>query len=197
MSAKNTFTSSLFNRILDFAKEKAREKEVENRTETLDIILAQTLLSTVKEDAFYRVREIRDAIASCFDEPQKWLTTRWVGNALRRLGFTEKRRIGTGYEYFLKLSQVQDLAERLGVEPSKSSSPSKFTYSLSSPNTSIPEIYAELRKQLTEPFYDHRAISLIAQFRKCDLEDAKKVWQIFIDEGKVFQNSFGLWEWVK
>jgi hypothetical protein len=33
--------------------------------------------------------------------------------------------------------------------------------------------------------------------KQCDLEDAKKVWRIFIDEGKVFQNSFGLWEWVK
>jgi len=194
LSAKSTFTSSLFNRILDFAKEKAREKEVENRTETLDLILAQTLLLIVKEDAYYKVKEIRDAMASCFDEPQKWLTTRWMGNALRRLGFTEKRRVGTGYEYFLKLSQVQDLAERLGVESSKSSSSSKFTYSVSSLNTSIPDIYNTLREQLTEPFYDHRAIQLIAQLRKCDLEDAKKVWQIFIEEGKVFQNSFGLWE---
>jgi len=62
---------------------------------------------------------------------------------------------------------------------------------------SIPDVYNALREQLKEPFYDHRAVQLIAQFRKCDLEDAKKVWQIFIDEGKVFQNSFGLWEWVK
>jgi hypothetical protein len=62
---------------------------------------------------------------------------------------------------------------------------------------SIPEVYKALREQLTEPFYDHRAVQLIAQLRKCGLEDAKKVWQIFIDEGKVFQNSFGLWEWVK
>jgi hypothetical protein len=196
LSAKNTFTSSLFNRILDFAKEKAREKEVENRTETLDLILAQTLLSTVKEDAFYRVREIRDAMASCFDEPQKWLTTRWVGNALRRLGFTEKRRIGTGYEYFLKLSQVQDLAERLGIEPSKSSSPSKFTYSLSSLNTSIPEIYAELRKQLTHPFYTHEAVKLIRELRKCDPDEAEKLFETFQREGKIFLNPYGLWEWT-
>jgi transposase len=66
---------------------------VENRTETLDFLLVQTLLSIVKEDAYYKVKEIKEAMAENFDEPQKWLTTKWIGNALRRLGFTEKRRM--------------------------------------------------------------------------------------------------------
>jgi hypothetical protein len=70
---------------------------------------------------FYQVKEVKEWLASWFDEEQKWLTTRWVGNALRRLGFAEKRRVGTGYEYRLIVHAVQDLGVRLGlVEPRSS-----------------------------------------------------------------------------
>ena len=51
-----------------------------------------------------------------FDEEQKWISTRWIGNALRRLGFKEKRRVGTGYQYKLNKADVEDLAARLGIE---------------------------------------------------------------------------------
>jgi hypothetical protein len=107
--------NDLFKRILEFAKEKAEEKEVENRTETLDFILVQTLDSLIKEDGFYRVKSIKEAMALNFDEPQKWLTTKWIGNALRRLGFTVKRRFGSGYEYYFSREKVTDLMERLGI----------------------------------------------------------------------------------
>lgn len=95
------YFSGLYQRILDFAVKKSKEKLVENLTETFDFLLVQTLASVVEKDGFYKVKAIRDALALNFDEPQKWLTTKWVGNALRRLGFTEKRRFGSGYEYFL------------------------------------------------------------------------------------------------
>jgi hypothetical protein len=188
------YFKGLFQKILEFAQNKAKEKEVENRTETLDFLLVQTLLSIVKEDAYYKVKEIKEAMAENFDEPQKWLTSKWIGNALRRLGFTEKRRMKS-YEYFLSLEKVKDLAERLGI--SESSLSTKCENPLSSVSASIPDVYNALREQLKEPFYDHRALDLIMKVKQCDLEDAKKVWQIFIDEGKVFQNNFGLWEWVK
>jgi len=95
-----------------------------------------------------------------------------------------------------KLNQLKkDIGERLGI--SESSLSTKCENPLSSVSASIPDVYNALREQLKEPFYDHRALDLIMKVKQCDLEDAKKVWQIFIDEGKVFQNSFGLWEWVK
>jgi hypothetical protein len=187
------YFKGLYDKILDFAQKKTEEKNIENITEVGEYILVQTLTSLVKEAQYFKVKEIKELMAKNFDEEQKWLNTRWIGKALRRLGFTQKRRVGTGYEYLITPSQVEDLAERLGIESSKSTSTSKFTNSLSSLNTSISDVYKALREQLTEPFYDHRAVQLIAQFRKCDLEDAKKVWQIFIDEGKVFQDAFGMW----
>ena len=116
------FTSSpnsLSSLMLDLALDKAEQKQTENVTETGELILAQVLLSMIKEDNYYRVKDIREEMAKQFDEEQKWLTTRWVGNALRRLGFTEKRRVGTGYEYRLTQNDVADLAERLGITPSQ------------------------------------------------------------------------------
>jgi len=110
--------NSLSSLMLDLALDKAEQKQTENVTETGELILAQVLLSMIKEDNYYRVKDIREEMAKQFDEEQKWLTTRWVGNALRRLGFTEKRRVGTGYEYRLTQNDVADLAERLGITPS-------------------------------------------------------------------------------
>jgi hypothetical protein len=191
------YFKGLYDKILDFAQKKTEEKNIENITEVGEYILVQTLTSLVKEAQYYKIKEIKELMAKNFDEEQKWLNTRWIGKALRRLGFTQKRRVGTGYEYLLTPSQVEDLAERLGIESSKSTSTSKFTNSLSSLNASIPEIYAELRKQLKEPFDEGKAISLIVKLRQCDYTEAEKIFQIFQDEGKVFLNPYGLWEWAK
>jgi len=62
---------------------------------------------------------------------------------------------------------------------------------------SIPEVYAELRSQLTAPFDEGKAISLIAKLRQCDYTEASQLFRIFVDEGKLFRDGSGLWEWVK
>jgi len=209
----------LFDKMLDFAQRKTEEKNIENITEVGEYILLQTLISLVKEPQYYKVKEVKELMAKNFDEEQKWLNTWWIGKALRRLGFTQKRRVGTGYEYLLTPSQVEDLAERLGIESSKSVTRySKFTSSLSSLSTSIegsesigkflppgekqnsfsiPEVYAELRSQLTAPFDEGKAISLIVKLRQCDYTEASQLFRIFVDEGKLFRDGSGLWEWVK
>jgi transcriptional regulator with XRE-family HTH domain len=185
--------NGLFQKILDFAKEKAEEKEVENRTETLDLILVKTLTSIVEKDDYYKVSEIKNAVAEYFDEPQKWLTCKWVGNALKRLGFTQKRRMKS-YEYFLTLEKVRDLAERLGI--SESSLSGKCENTVSSVSAPIPDVYNALREQFKEPFDEGKAISFIAQIRKCDFEEAEKLFQIFVDEGRLFRDAYGLWMWI-
>jgi len=99
-----------------FAVNHARERRIENITETAEYILLQTLATVVKEDGWFAVKQLRDALASHFDEAQTWLNTMWVGRRLRTLGFKQKRRVGTGYEYWLPVDQVKDLVARLQVE---------------------------------------------------------------------------------
>ena len=76
--------NSLSSLILDLALDKATQKQTENVTETGELILAQVLLNMVSEDNYYCVKDIRGEMAKQFDDDQKWLTTRWVGNMLRR-----------------------------------------------------------------------------------------------------------------
>jgi len=188
--------NGLFETICRFAESKSQEKLVENLTETLDYLLVQTLHVLVKEPDFYRVKDIKEEMVKNMDEPQKWLTCKWVGNALRRLGFTEKRRFGTGYQYYLTPEKVKDLMERLGIpEPTLSNT---FTNTLSSQSStclSIPEVYEALRNKLTEPFYESKAVNLIAELRKCNPEEAEKLFKVLVDEGKLFRDAYGLWMW--
>jgi len=111
-----TTQNTLFKTILDLAIRLTKEKRVENMTETGDYILVQTLVSLVKKDEYYKVKTIRDIMVEKFEEEPKWLNTWWIGRALKRLGFTDKRRLGKGMEYKLLKETVEDVAERLGVE---------------------------------------------------------------------------------
>jgi hypothetical protein len=107
---------SLSSLMLRLALESAEQRNIENMTETSESILVQVMLTIVQKSGFYRVKILKDEMAKEFDEPQQWLTTRWVGNALKRLGFKEKRRVGSGYEYKLDVDGVKDLAARMGVK---------------------------------------------------------------------------------
>jgi len=62
-------------------------------------------------------------------------------------------------------------------------------------NISIPKVYKKLRDQLKEPFYEDKAIKLICELRQCDYEEARKLWGVFVDEGKAFRDPYGLWTW--
>jgi hypothetical protein len=61
---------------------------------------------------------------------------------------------------------------------------------------SIREVYSFLRAQLNKPFNEGEAIALIAKFRQCSFEEAQKLFQNFVDEGKLFKDTYGLWHWA-
>jgi len=65
------------------------------------------------------------------------------------------------------------------------------------PVTSIQEVYETLRNSLKEAFYQQKALDLIIQQRKCDLKEAEKIFQTFVDEGRLFKDNDGLWMWSK
>jgi len=109
----------IYKEMVELAEQKANERRIENITETGEYLLVEVLCELVKEDNFYRVKEIKEKMESKFDELQVWLTNEWVGRALKRLGFSEKRRVGTGIEYKLSKNAVEDLALRLGIAPSQ------------------------------------------------------------------------------
>jgi len=113
-----------------FLEQKFEEKETENLTEVGELILVKVLVNNVvKSEGYYKVKDILNAMAEMFDEEPEWLNTKWVGRALKRLGFMDKRRVGTGVEYKLSPEVVKDVAERLGVAEEEKPFPPNYTTS--------------------------------------------------------------------
>jgi DNA-binding PadR family transcriptional regulator len=61
----------------------------------------------------------------------------------------------------------------------------------------IIEVYEVLRNNLKEAFYQEKAIDLIIQQRKCNQKEAEQLFQLFVNEGKLFRDVYGLWMWNK
>ncbi|MEO0145170.1 MAG: hypothetical protein ABIL89_08015 [candidate division WOR-3 bacterium] len=107
---------SLYDIMKDLAIQKVKEKITENLTESAEIVLIQALFDLVKEDNYYKVSDIRKVMSERYEGDQKWLSNEWIGRALKRLGFSDKRRLGKGIEYKISPEQVLDLASRMGIE---------------------------------------------------------------------------------
>jgi hypothetical protein len=122
---KHLFESSqppLSSLTIELACDLAKLRHTENITEVGEEILVQCLLDIVpdKQLIFWlQVKKITRHMEEQFDGKQDWLTTNWVGKALRRLGFSDKRRVGTGYEYNIPRKDVLDLKERMQIEELK------------------------------------------------------------------------------
>ena len=67
------------------------------------------------QDDYKSIRSIRDKMAERYEDEQKWLSNEWVGRALRRLGFLDKRRLGTRREIRVTRKAVDELTLRLGI----------------------------------------------------------------------------------
>lgn len=105
--------TTLFQSIRALAIEKAAESQSTN-SEMFEIILVETLLSLADHDDFYKLADIKHEMINHLED-HDYLSSRHIGNLLRRLGFTQNRRLGSGYQYFLQVSKVRDLAKSLGI----------------------------------------------------------------------------------
>ena len=105
---------SVLKKLLKFLVNAVREKRAVEVGESRDVALICALLRNVEKDDFYPTRTIRewvlDEIES--DEPPKWLTSSWIGRALRRIGVREKRKVRNRNEWRLSPELVRDIARR-------------------------------------------------------------------------------------
>ncbi|RLI19472.1 hypothetical protein DRO54_08435 [Candidatus Bathyarchaeota archaeon] len=106
-----------------------------------------------------------------------------------------------GYKYAKEILQTLESAGLLYHEPDPSDK-RKLRYKplesgVKNSSNGIGELYDILRNELPEPFYENKAIDLIIKVRKCSFEEAERIFQIFVDEGKLFRDPYGLWHWSK
>jgi len=102
--------------LLTLAIDSITEKQAESITDTGEALLMMGLLRLVQKDAWYGLSDIKAAAALYSDELPKWFNNTWIGRALKRLGFKEKRRRGRGMEYRFTPETVKDMADRMAVE---------------------------------------------------------------------------------
>jgi len=127
--------NGLSDKMKSLAVEKNKEIQRENSL-SHEIVLVKTLSSMVKEDKYYKLSEIKKEMADHL-EFGDWVNEKYVGKILRRLGFTQKRRVATGYEYFLKVSEVKEWCKRLEISvDSEGSELSEYTEEEGNQNTS-------------------------------------------------------------
>jgi len=110
--------SEVYKEMIDFALRMSKEKKEENVTDTTDNLLANVLCEIAlepEESKFVAIGEIRDKLLEYVDGDPKWLNSRWVGRAVRRMGFKESRRLGTHREIKIDRKEVLDLAKRLDI----------------------------------------------------------------------------------
>ena len=194
------YEKGLFERIYSYALETLNIKIIHEEVENPDMVLIQTLLEIVEADGYYAIKQIKEAMASKYEDEAKWITERWLGSALRRLGFNIKRR-RPAYQYLLTVEKVKELAERYNVTIERSErcerSERSEGGSVEKAKATIPEVEEQLRNELTYPFDDGKAIMLISKLRSCDPIEATKIFGKFVEEGKLAKNPYGLWEWTK
>jgi len=89
-------------KLLEFMKWTIVEKRAEEVAESRDLALLTALLRNVDRDDFYPTSTIKSWLAAEIEEEEpRWLNTQWVGRALKRLGFTEKRKVHGRIEWHL------------------------------------------------------------------------------------------------
>ena len=187
----NRYINGLYEKMVDFAVRKSEEKLTENLTETPDVILVKTLTSMVTNDDYYKVGNIRDAMAEYFDEPQKWLTSKWVGNALRRLGFTVKRPSKRGIQYLITVRSVKDLAERLGIE-----NEGEIEAVVVDMQTWIKAVYESFRKHYIQSFNNVEFYHYFVDKFGVPKEEATKLLKQLKNDNLIFATYQGSWVWT-
>jgi len=112
-------TGNLEKEMIELGIKKAKDKLVESVVESGDTVLLKVLIELVTMPGYYALREVKSRMIESYGEPFKWLNSEWIGRAMKRLDFTEKRRVGTGAEYYLTPDGVKSIAERMGISPSE------------------------------------------------------------------------------
>lgn len=189
--------SSLKEMMVELAHDTAEQSTIENMTETGESILIQVLSGIVIGDDYVSVKTIRDKVAAQFDEQAPWITTRWIGNVLKRLGFKDKRRVGSGYQYKLNIESVKDIAKRMGVKPSNSSERSERSEgSERVTEVTIQEILERVRPKLTSVFSEDKLLREILDMGLTQ-EEAQKHLEHFKVKEIIAQDDLKNWYFVR
>lgn len=107
--------------VVDLFEEIFSIKKEENIAESTENTLLVNLVKLVNEVKYYKMSNITSLMVDTMEgRDEKWLNTRWVGKAIKRLGISKsKRRVGTGVEVLLDPVVVRKKAQDMGIDISE------------------------------------------------------------------------------
>jgi hypothetical protein len=120
LALARVFNRDIYKEMLQLALEKAEERKSEQGF-TPEAELAEALLSIVDRDDFYRLKIIKEYIEEEYRyKAPSWITEKYIGSMLRKFGFPRPKRDSKGFKYYLTVSQVAEIAKRLGIDDERS-----------------------------------------------------------------------------
>ncbi len=98
------------------AEANSRERAQEENANSIDHQILRVLYDLTEiSDDYYPFSRIKKDLLADFDKEPDWITERWLGSALKRLGFKDKRRVKGKYQVLIERAKVEDIARRLKV----------------------------------------------------------------------------------
>lgn len=89
-----------------------KERKIEEATESRDMLVYDFVSQQQEQDDFIGMVKLTNQFRTFVgeeDQESKWITTRWVGRALKRLSlYTNKRRMGHGIEVILNVKKAKE-----------------------------------------------------------------------------------------
>lgn len=104
----------IFEEILDICKEMVKVKKEDELSESKDVTFIDYIASRYDADLKYHpineiTREFRAYLSEIEDVDDKWLNTKWIGRALKRLDLIiDKRRVARGNEVTLNVVKAKE-----------------------------------------------------------------------------------------
>jgi hypothetical protein len=111
--AKHFGGEDLVNQMKTLALECVAEIELDN-ADLIENLLVESLLPTITADGYYALSSIKEELVQHLEDGA-WVKERYVGRLLRNLGFANKRRRNYGYEYFIEVAKIRQLAQTHGI----------------------------------------------------------------------------------
>jgi len=172
----------VFFRIVTLALEHEYQRYEENVAEVLENVLITALSSIVKEDDYYRVSEITSKLKELEPETEKWVNSKWVGRALKRMGLImEKKRHSSGVMVRLSPEKIKEYAERHNIllvpEKEDENKP------VEDKQTRIKRILEEMDKEFKGAIPEKE---FIKRLEESGISNGEAVVQKLLTEGHVF-----------
>ena len=100
--------SKVLDEVIPIIQEIAKNKKEEDFTESRDVAFLNFISERIADNLFISIKKLVEDF-SLMEENDDWVTSEWVGRALKRLGLIiEKKRLRSGREVIINYGKAKE-----------------------------------------------------------------------------------------